>query len=305
MPILKLLLAAFVLYALIVVGLIDDGKYVFPADQLIDFASVDLPLAFAGTEERYAYVTVMIEDTPLRLMIDTGHFAPISISTEVLDTLAVKFIGARIHRDADGNLYRSREFIVPTLRLGELELQDVPGIENHTSPFDDDGTVGDGLLRYFNVVFNYQGKTLTLYRNDHYPEIIDEPGWSVFPLISPPQFAVQFDGLDQTYRIGLDSGCGYTTVPKASPLGCALCAAFGEGEDHRVADGRTGAACYLYELDRCLFDGVYDLGPTTCVVSDMPGFMGNGLLGYDVFWNNTVFFDNAKGEVWLRPARQP
>ena len=65
-----------------------------------------------------------------------------------------------------------------------------------------------------------------------------------------------------------------------------------------MVNERTGGLCYLYGLSRSFLDGVYDLGPTLCVVADMPDFMGNGLMGYDVFWNNTVFFDNGRGEAW-------
>ena len=303
MPFGKLLLVFLVFGTLLVFSMLGGRDYVVPAEQLAGFTSVELPLAFGGTDDRYAYVTVTTQGIPLRLMVDTGHFAPISITTAALDQLSVQLIGSRTHSDIVGKLYSTREFLVATLRLGELELRDVPGIENYTSPFDDDGTIGTGLLRHFNVLFDYQGGTLTLYRKDHYPEILDEPDWYVCALTAPPQFAVQFDGLDKAYSIGLDSGCGCTNVPKMSALGRALRAAFGEEEDNWVIDEYTGEVSYLYNLNRCVLDGIYDLGPTTCVVYDMPSFMGNGLMGYDFFWNNTVFFDNAKGEMWLRPAR--
>ncbi|GEM_PF-5715452 len=237
-------------------------------------------------------------------MVDTGDFASVSLSSEALDQLPVKPKGRRVHRDATGALLRVRTFVLPTLRLGGLELHDVPGIENLTSPYDDDGTIGAALLGRFNALFDYRGGAITLFRRGARPETIDEPGWFVFPLPDPLTLPVRFDPLDRTYSIGLDSGCGSTLVPAKSSLGRALYTNLGEADAQRVTDSLTGETVLLYHVDHCLLDDAYDLDPTTCAVSGRPGYLGNGLMGYDVFWHNTVFFDQAESEMWLRPAQE-
>jgi len=301
MHVAKLLLVALVVSSLVVLGLFSRREYVVPADQIGDFTAVELPLVFAGSHQRLVYVSVPVQGVSLRLMVDTGHFAPLSINSDVLDCLDVELTARRLHRDMRGNTYVVREFVLPTLSLGTLDLSNVPGVENVTSPPGFDGTIGLGLLRHFNLLFDYRGERLTLFRKDRHPEELTENGWYRCPYGLSSCFGVAVDGIDEGYEIGLDSGSSHTTVDADSRLGRALRTSLGEDARYQVVDD-TGETLFVYPNVRFLLGGEFDLGPSTCVVMELDPPTGDGLMGYDFFWNNAVFVDYGAGEMWLRPA---
>ncbi len=297
----KLLAIGLIVLSIALLGLSPQEKYVVPVYEFVNFTATELELGFAGSHERLAYVAVDIQGIPLRLMVDTGYFAPLSINSDVLDRLDVEFTGRKASRDMHGKIYLVRKFVLPELSLGELTLSNVPGVENLTSPSDFDGTVGLELLRNFNLLLDYRGGRFTLLRKDCRPQELAEDGWFRYRGELSASFNVSLDGTNERYAIGLDSGCSYTTVDSDSPLGRALRASLGEDERYQAVN-EAGEMLFVYPEVHLLLDGRYDLGPSTCVVTDIHPPIGDGFLGYDLFWNNTVFVDHEAGEIWLRRA---
>jgi hypothetical protein len=297
----KLLAVGLAVLSIALLGLFAQEKYVVPAHEIADFTATQLELGFAGSHERLAYVAVNIQGISLRLMVDTGYFAPLSINSDVLDRLDVEFTGRKASRDMHGKIYLAREYVLPELSLGELTLSDVPGVENLTSPSGFDGTVGLELLRNFNLLLDYRGGRFTLLRKDRRPQELAEDGWFRYRGGISASFEVSLDGTNERYAIGLDSGCSYTTVDSDSPLGRALRATLGEDERYQAVT-EAGETLFVYPDVHLLLDGRYDLGPSTCVVTDIHPPVGDGFLGYDLFWNSTVFVDHEAGEIWLRRA---
>ena len=222
------------------------------------------------------------------------------VTPQALSTMAVRLTGkSTTYKDAEGKPYYARQFIVPRVELNELIITDIPGVENLNGPPDFDGTIGMALIRNFNLLVDYSEEKVTLFRKDDYPGFLSNEQWSAHRFRKPLQLRVRFDFSDAEYEMGLDTGFSVTAIPKASDLGQELVSNLKIGDQHRTINTRTGKEVFMYNLEHIYLDG-YDLGNNTCILSDAPTYMGNGLMGFDFFNNNKVFLDFGNGRVWLK-----
>jgi hypothetical protein len=191
------------------------------------------------------------------------------------------------------------------MRLGDLELTDVPCSENHNSPYALDGVIGLGLLSNFHVLIDYPGKKLVLYRNDVTPDFLRDPSWFVYKYTKQIAIRVTFDFLDDEYEFGLDTGCNCNFLSKDSDLGKSLQTELGVTPENVIVDERTQQQYLSYHLGH-LYLQTYDLGKSNFVLGKMPGYMNNGLIGFDFFHNNLVYIDFEQKELWLKrvPERE-
>ncbi len=267
----------------------------------VRYIKTELPLTFVGYESRYAAVTVGIQGHEYRLILDTGSpNEAIALTREALANLDVRYTGkARVFRDAYGSRYESREFVIPSMELGDLELRNVVGNERHRSVYGLDGAIGLELLDRFDVLIDYSAGMLTLYRPEHEPAFVSDGSWFRYSYEGNLCMQVQFDFLDGEHELCLDSGCGCNFVGSRSRLGRTMSSALEQHGRPIAIGGGTRDRCPSYMIDH-LYLGGRDIGGGHFVLGDLPSYMNNGVVGYDFFANNLVYIRFWKREIWLK-----
>jgi hypothetical protein len=275
------------------------SAYVVAEGDLAGFTKAEVPLSFGGHDGRYAVVRPVIQSRGFDLMLDTGAGqGTVTLAPAALESLDVSYTGKTLTlRDAEGNKYRPREFVIPSIRLGDLELTNVPGYENLTSPPGFDGSIGLGLLGNFNVLIDYPVRAMTLYPKGTVPDFLSSEEWYRCEYAGGQQFDVRFAGLAGEYSLGLDTGSGATAIPADSDLARDIIEFYGVAAEKVTVNQRTGEEVYIYNMD--LYLDEYALGEHDCVITDMAGYMGNGLMGYDFFNRNRVFAAFDSKTFWL------
>lgn len=278
------------------------SKFNLRKDDLLGFTETEISIDFGGYENHYAIIPVSIQGVTLKLMFDSGsEWGTITLIPEVLDKIKVNYTANKMqYRDAYGNVYYTRKFTIPEIRIGDLNITNIIAVENLTSPEGFDGYIGLGFLKNFNMMIDYQNKRITLYRNTIIPDFLEAEKWFRYRYYENQQFKINFNFLNKEYQIGLDSGSGTTAIPVGSELGKDILSHLGITEENVVINQRTGENVYIYNIEHIYLDE-YDLGKQVCVLSDdMSGYMGNGLMGFDFFNNNIIFICFESKDIWLK-----
>lgn len=137
-------------------------------------AAVIVPLELEGKMKGMPIVKVKVGEKVLRLALDTGadkvFFA---ITPSALRAINVKYFSAiEKNLDAKGNLYKSKTFELPEVKIGELKLNNVTAIEKlRDSPDDSDGIIGNRLFDNYNVLIDYSQSHMILYPNTRLPDL--------------------------------------------------------------------------------------------------------------------------------------
>ncbi len=267
------------------------------------FTKSVLRLAFTGYEARYPVVTVYMEDKTFQLMLDTGSSGEaVALTREALSLLDVTFTGRRrVYRDAYGGLSESREFIIPSVRLGEFEVRNVLGNERHYNVYGLDGAIGLDLLSAFDVLIDYPGRTLVLYRRDRDPAFLSDGGWSRCSFAGNLTVRVGLGDRTERFWFGVDTGCGCNLVSRSSELGALIAAEIGRKAGSFRLGRRRARECSSYRVDHLYLDDC-DLGGCQLVLSALPSYMNDGLIGYDFFARYLVYITFRKQEIWFKPA---
>jgi hypothetical protein len=271
----------------------------------VRFIKADIPLTFTGYGARYPVVTVRIQGRRLRLLLDTGSpDEAVGLSREAAAELDVCFTGkSRVYRDAYGGCYQSREFVIPSIELGNLELTGVVCNERPTNVYGLDGAVGLELLSRFDVLIDYEGRVLRLFRRNRTPDFLADEEWHRHGYERGLCVSIEFDFLDGRHELQLDSGCGCNFVAGTSDLGRGMRSALGDNSWTVPLGGGTTRYCPSYRIKRHYL-GDHDIGGGQFVLGDLPPHLGNGVLGYDFFASNLVYIRFSKKEIWLKRVVQ-
>ncbi len=263
-----------------------------------------VPLVFTGHEKRYPVVSAFIDAGEYALMLDTGAAHGVSLTRHALKGLDVDFTGkTTTYRDAYGGVHHAREFLIPSMTLGSLELTNVPGSESDGCPYGLDGALGLSFLRRFDIVIDYATGRLALLEGGGTGAEPAGEVWFRSRYDGELALTVRFPCIEGSYAMVLDSGCGCTLIPGDSKLGRRLRSALRQEPPQILYDGITGKEYSSYEIDHLYFDG-YDLGRNRLAIGDIASYIGDGLLGFDVFHNNLVYVNFRSKEIWLAPTHQ-
>jgi hypothetical protein len=270
-------------------------------DGMLLFSKTVVPLGFTGHGARYPAVRVEVGSKVCRLMLDTGSSGEaIALTSEALAAIDVTFTGrTRIYRDAYGGLSRSREFVIPTVRLGEFEVRNVLGNERHYSVYGLDGAIGLDLLSAFDLLIDYPGKALTLYRRNREPVFLEDGTWSRCSFAGNLSVRVGLDVCEGPFWFGLDTGCGCNLVSLDSDLGQALAADLSRRSGSFRLGRKRPRQYSSYRVDHLYVDG-NDLGAGELVLCPLPSCMNDGLIGYDFYANHLVYITFRKQQIWFK-----
>ncbi len=133
-----------------------------------------------------AYLDVTIADKTFPVFLDLGHFSTLSLTDSVLATLPISFVGGKTSSsDAFGATVHSRNYVIDTCRIGNLECTAMEGTEfgnTAASPAaGSGGCLGSSFLKAFNVVFDYPNHRLVLMKDTALPAEYLHYHWSYTP----------------------------------------------------------------------------------------------------------------------------
>jgi hypothetical protein len=159
----------------------DDGRIELydPESYSPPAKAVSVPLTF---EHNVPYVDVTVttdkgREIPLNVVVDLGASHGISLNVDTTDDIDVPARAVRtvIGRGVGGEV-RGQVGRIRNLDLGGVSLTDVVATfpdSDHQHPGgmnSRNGNLGDGVLKHFNVTFDYAHKRMLLVRNDQFGE---------------------------------------------------------------------------------------------------------------------------------------
>jgi hypothetical protein len=238
---------------------------------------IEIPLQ---VRENDAIVTVTLNSRPVELQLDLGGFSTVSLATKVIETLGPRFTGSsEDFRDAFGNQMSAREYVLDSVVFGAQRLGGVYGNEfltvQRSAPPTDNGYVGHGLLRHFNLLIDYPAGKLFLLKGSALPPGYDLKGWAFDTFTGSEVVTTQVvAGRRRTFL--WDTGAGYSILKP------------GEGVEIEPGVTRRGHEAYLA---RPFAFGASAIDSLAFVVLDLPYPETDGLIGHNFFKQHPVYIN--------------
>jgi hypothetical protein len=238
----------------------------------------------------FPVLMVSVGDQKIPVAFDLGGDEPIELTTQALEKIKVEILpDAYTWLDAKGNKLQARKFRIPELRIGKLVFHDVVGHEdaeaaNYLKVRAGQGRVGIALIQSYSTVFDYRGKTLTLF-SDHLgnpqragcfgDRVPFDPKWEGAPVST-----VQTDLGDLTFV--WDTGApGNFIAERLLP---------------KPGDGAAGPfVSQRFAMGGRNF-GPQELRPSKFVQPEG----ADGFLGYSFFAHHVVCVDLPRKALWIR-----
>ena len=232
--------------------------------------------------------TVRIGDARLKAVLDTGGGYGIAIAPEALERLKVRFYGDTVERiGMGGEKFRGREFVIPSMEMGETVILNVDGFERRHGGSDGDTpydvVIGSRFLEQYTVIIDYPRQRLELHPPGRGATVCGAPSAALMPTQNRIVFStVRTDS--GVMNLGWSSGATYSVVLKTVAYLRGLTLKDGFYSTRRFALGGTNA------------------GPVDMAAFDVPGIPDlDGLIGSDFFERFRVCFDYAEHTVSVRP----
>ena len=241
----------------------------------------------------FPVLMVSVGDQKIPVAFDLGGDEPIELTTQALGKIKVEILpDPYTWLDAKGNKLQARKFQIAELRIGGLVFHNVVGHEdaeagNYPRVRAGQGRVGIGLIQPYSLVFDYCGKTLTLFSDQvGNPQragcfgvrVPFDPKWE-----GEPVSTVQTDLGDLTFVWDTGAPGNFIAerwLPKRADDGAAVPFV----SQHFAMGGRNF--------------GPQELLPSKFVQPEG----ADGFLGYSFFVHHVVCVDLTRKAFWIRGA---
>lgn len=273
-----------------------------------DFESTEVPITFPRESEGIPsgpHIDVTVNNKRIRLPIDTGNnWGTISLSPSNLSKIDVRYTGkTKEHYDWKGDKYDSRQYVIPTVKIGGLALTDLPSYEFRSRYEDTPGVIGLVFLRQFNVLIDYPKKRFGLYRPDVYPAYVKSKGWAKVKLSSPMGLPVKLKGYDETFSFTMDTLAfatdeehnSYGLIRSQSALGKLLL----ESESLKPFP-EDSEVLGIFDSEQLRTSSGYEVVNLNFMVGDYTYPKTDGMLGHNFFAEYSVFIDFRKQEMYVK-----
>lgn len=254
-------------------------------------APVIVPLRLAG---HFPIVIAKVDGVDVPLAFGSGDSFPVRLEQSVLDQIkAVPIDGITWGLDAKGHLLKSPKFRVSRLQLGDAVFNDVIAeLDVHSRTYHppkvgQEGWLGTGLLKSYEVVLDYPRRTMTLV-----PRAANDTPSEQCRGTSVP-FAVKEQPAEPFTKADTDMGQLTLVWDTGSQLSFV--------SQKVVQQGRVEASKELVTTKRLVVGGT-DFGPWQFKWMEMslPPFF-DGSIGYDFLATHVVCFDFPDKQLVIQP----
>jgi len=254
-----------------------------------------------------AYINVKIDTSYCKLFLDTGYpGASINLTSKALEKVKVRFTGnTQKNYDWRGQEYEAREYILPKVTIGDLELTGIRGLE-HRKRGGADGAISFKLLRQYNVLIDFPNEKMSFYKFGYLPEYLSNQDWQrVNPIIGPGggfELLLTLDGIDQNFVFGLDNAA-IALDDNQKPYGLirlnsSLAKYLTENKLIKQKEDDTsivGTFCTnKFRINGTQFQNL------DFMIVDYKYPELDGLLGYNFFINHPIFIDFKNNELYIK-----
>jgi len=268
------------------------------------------PQAFAPT---HVYIEIKIQGKDIPFIVDTGDSkGTLRLSAETMEMLHGQRTSAHRRSRSIYGSANNDEFILSGIEIGDQILNDLRCEVSDDSCFypwnttqESMGIIGWGLLKEYNLLFDYAENQLTLYPRSEIPEEVKQ--WSqsrIYQNKGIISLKVQLEHQSIKKQFILDSGAGvYKVSDSGAPV--YLDALFSR-EYTRLAshaENRRDDEKNAY-LVTDMETGDSRLPSIKLGSLEVPWFLSwkySGFLGWNFFRQYRLFFDNEKGILYYQP----
>ncbi len=265
------------------------------------FTSTEIPLRF---ERGMPCVTVEVDSQAIELGLDTGaNHVTLGFKPEIINRLTVRHVGGLHGLMSNYGISLYRKFIVPEVKIADLTyselLCDKDAIRDGSPA--PNGLMGLELLKEFNVLIDYQGAAMVLYRGDLLPEDEDLNDWQKISFMLDDTgilLSGTFEGSDRELTFLVDTGSvgrgehGETFNAMKGTMRAKL--------DQIPIEEMSG---YGVAWDQRLMFGEEKLSGLNFIFVESftkPASLNGGTLGNDFFLKYKVFFDFANHQMYVK-----
>jgi len=311
-----------ILLTLLIISYFLTGCYTYKplrisSNQLKDFTKVELPIFFehAGCRSMpYFYIQIKTNKIPISL--DTGSSqAVISLPGYMVKQMNVKYTGESSRTmDVHSRLRTKRHFTIPKIKLGNLVLTNIPGI-NANRRHGNRGLTGLPFIRNFNVFLDYKSRKMILYNKKVYPAYLKNGKWKSIYFVEDSrkniilQTKIGFKGKKYNAQFVLDTGCILTYKNKS--YGLIIYQSnftdlvlndrlkqYVKNNTFANKRGKYPKKSVYWKEDNIQIDGIH-FGPMSFVFINL--FTPcDGLLGHNFFIKHAVFIDFTNKKLYVK-----
>lgn len=242
-----------------------------------------------------AVVAAKIDGTDVPLLLDSGDQSPLALRQNVLDQIkAVPISESFSGQDVKG-IFRAPKYRVSHVQIGQVSFDDVVARLDTHSPSNQpvelgqEGLLGTGLLKSYEVVIDYPHRTMTLVTDVASSTLCQGTSVPFSPL--PPNNQPREPLTEAETDVG-QVNLWWDTGAQMS----ALSNRFVEQVHATLAKDES------LTISRLTLGGT-DFGPWRFATVDvsLPPFF-NGFIGYDFFARHVVCFDFPGKRLLVRPS---
>jgi hypothetical protein len=254
----------------------------------------------------YPYVSVEVDGEVFLLHVDTGdELSNLSFTATQLERLEPEYTDI-VYRssDATGNVVRDSYFYVHDVRIGDYEIESLLCREGTSHErLMDIGVIGWHLLSQFNVLVDYPGGQLVLYRPGTMPPVEGfSRRFSFDDSSGMPVVMGRLEGTIADVALGVDTGSAMVGTQDGEWYVRSLL-----GRDTASRLGLDQNPQHLHEIaglpvvsgvDLVVQDRTYEGLEYVLIDLQLPPEI-DGFLGGDFFRSYTVFVDNENDIIYV------
>ena len=283
------------------------------ADGINDFKSAEYELYTpALDQEKYApthkFIYIEIQNKQYPFIVDTGdRNGNLKVSFKLAEELnAIKTGSSSESKNFYGKL-KENECLISGVEIGNIEFNNLKCDIVDDSWFwpwntvdESIGIIGWGLLKEFNLFFNYKENKLIFYNKGIIPGNIKN--WDNIGLyISNNMLGIKakIENSKKESKFLIDSGAGNYSVDE-SGNSIFLDSLFSKYHGKYISDDNRKSKLYLDSSKENL---VYTMDKIYFGMAEAPWFITfkyTGILGWNFFRQYTLFFDNANNMLYFK-----
>jgi hypothetical protein len=261
-----------------------------------------------GHIDASAYIPVIIDSTPLNLFLDTGNpLASIDLTTKTLEKIEVTYTGqTKKTRDYQGNVFEGREYILPRVKIGDLELTNIHATE-HKMQSSTDGTISFKFLQNYNVLIDFPNRNMRLYKLGYLPKYLRHQSWTPVNAFDLGGFtlSLKLDGVEEDFIFALDNAA-IALDDEQKPYGMIkLKSSFGDylkKNDLIIPKEDDPAIVGIFSTSDLKLHGIM-IPDLDFMVVDYKYPKRDGLLGYNFFIKHPMFIDFKNDMLYVKLAK--